>query len=147
VLNKVIWGTDGSDCADAALPFAKRIVERSNGELVVVYAVEVIGPHEEGSGQPMLRTEPETRRTIEAQVAELSGEGITVTFEAPTCKIGAVAQELAQVADAKRAHMIVIGTRGATVLSGMFAGSVALRLLHLAHVPVMAVPPAGASQE
>jgi nucleotide-binding universal stress UspA family protein len=141
MFKKVIWATDGSRSADAALPVAKALIQGSGGELIVVHAVEVIGPHEEGTGQPMRSNEGAHRAKIEGQVAELSGDGIAAAFEAPSCPIGAVAHEIADRAAAHGADVIVVGTRGHTALSGLFAGSVSMRLLHVSSVPVLAVPP------
>jgi nucleotide-binding universal stress UspA family protein len=141
MFEKVIWATDGSGAADTALSAAKEVVQASGGELIVVHAVEVIGPHEEGTGEPMRRDEGEHRAKIEEQVAALSREGITASFEAPSCRIGAVAQAIADFAKERGADVIVVGTRGHTVVSGLFAGSVSMRLLHASSVPILAVPP------
>jgi nucleotide-binding universal stress UspA family protein len=140
MLKKVIWATDGSRSADAAMPIAKALVQATGGELTVLHAVQVLGPHEEGTGEPMLRTESETRSKIAAQAGELSSEGVVATFEAVNSPIGAVAQTIASFADAKGADVIVVGTRGQTVLSGLLVGSVSMRLLHLSRIPVLAVP-------
>ena len=50
-------------------------------------------------------------------------------------------------ADAAGADVIVAGTRGLGTPVGLLVGSVTHRLLHIAHCPVLAVPPksAGAS--
>jgi nucleotide-binding universal stress UspA family protein len=142
--SKVIWATDGSELADAAMPAAKALVQSSGGELIVLHAVQVIGPHEEGTGQPMLATERVTHDKIAGQVRELADAGVSVTLETPTCQIGHVANAIAEFAAAKQAEVIVVGTRGQTVLSGLLVGSVALRLLHIAHIPVLVVPPVSA---
>jgi nucleotide-binding universal stress UspA family protein len=39
------------------------------------------------------------------------------------------------------AALMVVGTRGHSALPGILVGSVAQRLVHLAHQPVLAVPP------
>jgi len=140
---KVIWATDGSVLADAAMPEAKALVQSSGGELIVLHAVQVIGPHEEGTGQAMLQTEGKTHEKLVNQVRELADAGISVTLETPACPIEHVAKAIAEFAAEKQADAIVIGTRGQTVLRGLLVGSVAMRLLHITHIPVLVVPPGG----
>ena len=51
------------------------------------------------------------------------------------------AQGIADVASEVGADVIVVGTRGHSPVGGVFAGSVAQRLLQVAPCPVLAVPP------
>jgi nucleotide-binding universal stress UspA family protein len=57
------------------------------------------------------------------------------------------AQCIADVASEVGADMIVVGTRGHSPVGGVFAGSVAQRLLQVAPCPVLAVPPGAAAPE
>jgi nucleotide-binding universal stress UspA family protein len=38
----IVWATDGSEAADAALPFAKGLAEGEGHELVVVHSTELL---------------------------------------------------------------------------------------------------------
>ena len=61
---------------------------------------------------------------------------------------GGPALIIADAAAKESADVIVTGTRGHTALAGVFLGSVAQRLLHVAGCPVLVVPdmaPAGAA--
>jgi nucleotide-binding universal stress UspA family protein len=144
---KVIWATDGSALADEAMPEAKALVLSSGGELIVLHAVQVTGPHEEGTSQPMLQTEGKTHEKLVNQVRELADSGISVTLETPSCPVDHVASSIAEFAKERKADVIVIGTRGQTVLRGLLVGSIAMRLLHITHIPVLVVPPAGVHRE
>jgi nucleotide-binding universal stress UspA family protein len=53
------------------------------------------------------------------------------------------AHVIAGVAGDAKADVIVSGTRGHTAIAGLLLGSVTQRLLHLAHCPVLVIPPAG----
>jgi nucleotide-binding universal stress UspA family protein len=55
--------------------------------------------------------------------------------------VGGPAKSIADVAEEEGADLIVIGTRGHTGLPRIALGSVTQRLLHLAHRPVLAIPP------
>ena len=54
--------------------------------------------------------------------------------------LGGPAPAIAKVADDADADLIVVGSRGLSAISGMLLGSVAQRLPHFAHVPVMVIP-------
>lgn len=48
-------------------------------------------------------------------------------------------EQIARAARSKRADLIVMGTHGRTGLSRFFIGSVAARVIPLAHCPVLSV--------
>jgi nucleotide-binding universal stress UspA family protein len=54
-------------------------------------------------------------------------------------RIGAIAESIVEQASQSGSNMICMGTRGMTALSNMVLGSVATRVLHLAHVPVVLI--------
>jgi nucleotide-binding universal stress UspA family protein len=58
---------------------------------------------------------------------------------------GGPAHVIADAAAKESADVIVTGTRGHTALAGVFLGSVAQRLLHLAGCPVLVVPDAASA--
>lgn len=53
--------------------------------------------------------------------------------------IGPIAESIIDQAKQSGSNMIYMGTRGMTPLSNMMLGSVAARVLHLAHVPVVLI--------
>jgi nucleotide-binding universal stress UspA family protein len=134
----VIWATDGSEAADAALPFAKALVEAEAGELVVVHANEVFVGR--AGGYPVLADETELEQKIRRQIDELRIEGIDATFKLVSGVYADPAHTIADVASELDADAIVVGTRGHSTIAGLLVGSVTHRLLHIAPCPVLAVP-------
>lgn len=53
--------------------------------------------------------------------------------------VGAIAESIVEQAKRSHSDMIYMGTRGMTALSNMALGSVATRVLHLAHIPVVLI--------
>ena len=52
---------------------------------------------------------------------------------------GTIAETIVQQADQSGSNMIYMGTRGMSALANMALGSVATRVLHLTHVPVVLI--------
>jgi nucleotide-binding universal stress UspA family protein len=53
--------------------------------------------------------------------------------------VGSIAESIIEHAKRSGSNMIYMGTRGMTALSNMALGSVATRVLHLAHIPVVLI--------
>jgi nucleotide-binding universal stress UspA family protein len=132
----VLWATDGSDAADRALPFVRDLAGGA-GRLVVLHCDEL-------SSLPVPRASELVTR-IRAQAGELhtaGGEAAEVqivkglTTDVPSA--------IAAAAEREHADLIVAGSRGHSMVSGLIVGSVTQRLLAIAPCPVLVVPAAGA---
>ncbi len=140
MFNKVIWATDGSEAADQALPLARTLASESKAPLLVVYCEEFTLPGKGGGSLPVHANEEAVEEKVQRQVSELSGDGLHATLEMDKSKVGGAAHVIADIAAREQADLIVVGTRGHTVLGGLLLGSVTQRLLHIAPCPVLAVP-------
>jgi nucleotide-binding universal stress UspA family protein len=78
----------------------------------------------------------ETDAMVAASRKTLDAAGVTYTVQK---LVGPVAESIVDHAKLIGADMIFMGTRGMTALSNMVLGSVATRVLHLAHVPVVLI--------
>jgi nucleotide-binding universal stress UspA family protein len=134
----IVWATDGSESANAALPYARGLVA-DDGRIVAVHCKELF---EWGrvAGQPVLADEDELETEIRRQLAELRDDGEEIELEIVPGAAGHAAQVVADEARALGADIIVVGTRGHSPIAGVLVGSVTQRLLHLATCPVLAVP-------
>jgi nucleotide-binding universal stress UspA family protein len=140
MFKKVMWATDGSEAADLALPLARTLAGESGGELIVVHCTEFTLPGKAGGRLTVHANEDELNAKVERQVAEISDSGIPAKLRQETASVGGAAHAIADAAGEDQADVIVVGTRGHTVLAGLLVGSVTQRLLHIAPCPVLAVP-------
>jgi nucleotide-binding universal stress UspA family protein len=136
----IVWATDGSDSADLALPYVKSLAAQENAAVVVVHIEEVFVGR--AGGYPVHADEDELKAKIERQVADLGASGIDAKLQKIHVSGGA-AHAIAEAAAEAHADVIVAGTRGHTVLAGLFIGSVTQRLLHISPCPVLVVPAVG----
>lgn len=137
--NKIIWATDGSAAADAALPQVRELASANGTTLVVMHCKQTfVGPVSYGLAVNV--DEPDVLEKIKRQASELRGEGLKVTTEFVQSRTGLAAHAIAEAAEAEGADLIIVGTRGHTALGGLLLGSVTQRLLQVAPCPVLAVP-------
>jgi nucleotide-binding universal stress UspA family protein len=143
MFERVIWATDGSKAADHALPVVRELAQVDSGEVLVVHVMERTLPGRTGGGGfPVHADEQELLEKIEGQVRELTSDGLSATLRKGTAPVGGAAQTIAEAASEFGAGAIVMGTRGHSAITGFVLGNTAQRLLHMAHCPVLAVPPA-----
>ena len=132
----VLWATDGSAGADGALAEARRLLN-AKGTLIAFHCDErFLGGH--AGGSPIVADEPDRKAKIRAQVDDLIAEGIDAKLIINVTHHGAVG-EIASAAEEYEADVIVCGTRGFGVVAGVVAGSVSMRLPHVAGCPVLVV--------
>jgi len=135
----IVWATDGSELADAALDYVRELAREDGSRIVAVHANEVMRGRP--SGYPALADEPELEERIGRQIEELSSVGIDVTLVIRTGNKSAAAL-IAEAADEVDADLIVVATHGAGGFTAALMGSVARALCHTATAPVLVIPPA-----
>jgi nucleotide-binding universal stress UspA family protein len=132
----VLWATDASALADGALTEALELLA-PGGRLIAFHCDErFLGTR--AGGLPVLADEDDLREKIRAQVARLRDEEVDVLLIIETTHHNP-AGEIAKTAEEHHADVIVCGTRGFGIVAGAVAGSVAMRLPHLAPCPVVVV--------
>jgi nucleotide-binding universal stress UspA family protein len=135
----IIWASDGSEHADRALDYARKLAEANSARLLAAHVKEItVG---RGAGYPVQLDEEEVERKIQGQANDLKDAGIDASYEQLGATAGGAAHALADTASEVGAQLIVVGTRGQGPISGLLLGSVTQRLLHIAPCPVLAVPP------
>ena len=140
MFNVILWASDGSEHSDRALAYARGLAEGNSARLVAVHVKEItVG---RAAGYPVQIDEEEVEQKIQGQSKDLKDAGLNVSYEQRGATAGGATHAIADAAKEAGADLIVVGTRGQGPISGLLLGSVTQRLLHIAHCPVLAVPPA-----
>lgn len=135
----IVLGLDGSDSSDHALRHATTFAKEQGSSVRVVHVIEIFA----GRGGGLVHLdEDEIKAKIEQQAQDLRDAGIDAELEFHSAMAGGPAHVIAEVAARHNADLIVTGTRGHTAVAGMLLGSVAQRLLHVAHCPLLVIPSA-----
>jgi nucleotide-binding universal stress UspA family protein len=126
----VLWATDFSSHATAALGHALSLAAHAGGRLLIVHAVEPAG----------LASDAERVRRARRQLAGIvrnvgDGHGVETIVV-----LGSPAREVPRIAVERKAGLIVIGRRGSHALHSILFGSTARRIIGESRCPVLAVP-------
>ena len=126
----VLWATDFSAPATAALRYALSIAEKGRADLVLVHAVE---PDTVMDDRERVREGEQRLREIVATtgVPGRSSERIVV--------YGGAASEILRIARERKAGLIVMGTHGSRTLHTILFGSTARRVIRDAPCPVLSL--------
>jgi nucleotide-binding universal stress UspA family protein len=140
---KILVPLDGSQLAEAALPHAEAIA-KSEGAEIVLLRIPTIPAAEFFSRDPSIaikiqeEEEAEAVRYVNKKMNELTKDHIKVSA---VTQEGPVPDTILAVADATHADMIAMSTHGRTGMQRWLMGSVADRVVHHAHIPVMLIHP------
>jgi nucleotide-binding universal stress UspA family protein len=138
-LSNILFATDFSTAADAAIPYASAIAKRFGAKLHVVHVRPIsIGPlmvpgGNHGAAEAAKVDAENKTETILAAFREIRPE--TLIAE------GAVWPNIADVIDECEIDLIVLGTRGRSGVAKLLLGSVAEEIFRRARCPVLTVGP------
>lgn len=145
---RVLVPLDGSELAECALSHVKALVkEGSIGEVIVLNVVGAEIPWDEmdkgidfnAFRQALINTSQEYLAKVASRL-RLSTEGIKVKTE--FIEANRPSHVIADYAQKNDIDMIIITTHGYTGMQKLLLGSVAFKVLHEAHVPVLLIRPA-----
>lgn len=143
VMKKVLLPMDGSPCAlrGAALVVSKRAHYANPQDLEIhLVNVQAAFPHDVGrfsSHEQMAafhREESEKAMREARELLDAAGATYVCHHE-----VGKVAETISHLADALGCDQIVMGTHGRGALNEFLRGSITLKVVHLAKVPVLLV--------
>ena len=138
----VVVATDGSEGAEGAVVAGARVARTLGTKAVLVYVRPSLGPLGDPYYQEKLSEQMAHARAALDRAAALVGqEGIEAEEEILE---GSAADRVVELARARNAHLIVVGSRGLGAVAGALLGSVSSAIIHRADRPVLVVPqPAG----
>jgi universal stress protein A len=144
-LGPVLAATDFSDTSTRAVRWAAKVAQEIASPLLLVHVVEAIAvasqwrPYVAEAEEPRLA---DARGKMQALVKHFA--------ESVKCdslvENGRAAESIASIADERRATVIVMGLASSHGPMGSRPGSIAYRVLCLASVPVLVVPPHAIAQ-
>jgi nucleotide-binding universal stress UspA family protein len=140
---KILVPLDGSPLAEAVLPHAEALAKSEGAEIVLlrvaVTPARYLFAHNPAEGNNVIKMiEKEAKDYMKAEVAKLQNEGIKVTG---ITRDGAAPDEILEVAEETHADVIAMSTHGYSGVERWLMGSVAEKVVHHAHIPVMLIHP------
>lgn len=135
-MSDIIVGYDGSECARAALHTALEVAAAYGDKVVIAFGYELSPVAGELHDYAAALKDMATKRLAEGS-ALAAASGAQVETAVVT---GGPAAGLVELADARDARVIVVGTRGESPLKGALLGSTPHKLLQLSDRPVLVVP-------
>jgi len=140
---KILVPLDGSPVAEAVLPHAEALAKAENAELIIL-RVPIIPAGEYIALDPVVAytvrrdVREEAATYVTKTVNTLKKEDIKVTG---LTREGSVPDVILEVAEETHADMIAMSTHGLTGVKRWLMGSVADKIVHHAHIPVMLIHP------
>ena len=140
---KILVPLDGSPLAEAALLHAEELAKLEHAEIIIL-RVPITPVSEYISRDPnvssMIRayTIEEAEDYVHAKVEKINEEHIKATG---ITREGPVPEMILEVANETHADMITMSTHGRSGIQRWLMGSVADKIVHHAHIPVMLIHP------
>lgn len=134
---------DGSQLAEAALPYASRLAQALQAQVTLIHIIEENAPaaiH----GERHLRDEEEACRYLEEARRRFFPESVAVTRHVHTEKTRNVAGGIAEHVAELRPDLIVMCTHGKSGLRELVIGSIAQQVIARSRAPVFLVQPSPA---
>ncbi len=137
---RILVPLDGSELSEKALSHARAVAKGLGAQVVLLRVIvfptrdfDVTPPMEEAVSGEVIA---ETKRYLEYHAGNLRRTGIAVTT---FVERGRVADTIIDFTEAQQIDLIVMSTHGRTGAARWIIGSVADRVVHSAHVPVLLV--------
>ncbi len=143
-IRRILHATDFSRASARALAEAIGFAKQNHAELLLLHVAAPITPYlaENSYVSPALYTQMEEseRREAESAMRTLVEKAKRARIRVKSMLLKGVPHEgIIRVARTRRVDLIVIGTHGRTGISKFFMGSVAGRVVAMAHCPVLTV--------
>jgi universal stress protein A len=136
----ILHPTDFSDCSNYALQIASDLATKYKSRIIILHAVETLGPGNVTFGEVESQLEPEgywdRLRNDLHQVMPAVGSDVSVDY---LLTEGDPASSIEQIAREQHCDLIVMGTHGHRGLERLLLGSVAEKVIRRATCAVLTV--------
>jgi len=136
VFTTIAWATDGSASASDALPIAEGLTRAIGGKLMIIHVQEVTISR---SGF-LTEDNRAVLASLHRTARRLQDGGIPATVLSSRTTTRNVPRKILDLVSSAHADVLVIGNRGHGSLINLLLGSVAVRLLQAAPLPIITVP-------
>ena len=133
----IVVGVDESGHADKAVRAVAKIAAGTDDQVLVFHGVVL---HASRAQPYTTETPDDAQLLVDRYVQQLTGQGIKATGLVHREVETGVGGAMVDIALARGAGLIVVGTRGRSELTSMLLGSVAHEVLHASPLPVLVVP-------
>jgi nucleotide-binding universal stress UspA family protein len=143
MISRILVGIDGSPFAEKALKYAVNLAKTYRASLLVLHAFlrrfYAVSPSEAGvlaTTVYVKEVEAEGRAIMNKAESYVKEEGLECD-----CRLvqGVPADEIVKTAEAEKADLIVIGSRGLTEVRAFLLGSVSDKVTHHSKCPILIV--------
>lgn len=137
----IIVPLDGSENAEQSLPYARALVQRSGGSLLLVSVVDIpveFGAWSMASGGTYGIDLDKWQHESETYLSHVAGEQGDIATQT-VVRLGSAAAEIREAARSVDNPVIVMTSHGRTGASRLFLGSVGSKLVREADCPVLVV--------
>jgi nucleotide-binding universal stress UspA family protein len=140
---KILVPLDGSPLAEAVLPHAQALAKAENAEIVILRVAMTPDEHylmrnRELTSGIVDDIENEAKNYVQREVELLEKDGTKVTG---ITRDGPVADAILEAAAEAHVDVIAMSTHGRSGVQRWLLGSVADRVVHYSHIPVMLIHP------
>lgn len=140
---KILVPLDGSPLAEAVLPHAQALAKSEGAEIVLLRVpltpnIEFLSRNPAIAEKMIEDVEKQTEGYLESEVELLKQSGTNVSS---IMREGPIPETILAVADETHADVIAMSTHGRSGIQRWLMGSVADRVVHHAHIPVMLIHP------
>lgn len=140
---KILVPLDGSPLAEAVLPHAQALAKSEGAEIVIMRvpvtpSMEFLARNPAMAEKIIEEMEEETQEYLKIETEVLKKGGTKVSS---VMREGPIPETILSVADETHADVIAMSTHGRSGIQRWLMGSVADRVVHHAHIPVMLIHP------
>jgi nucleotide-binding universal stress UspA family protein len=133
---------DGSKLAECVLPHVENLAKRGLIKKIILLSVVEIPSAWIAQGIDFMSARKHQIENAQKYLEDLQSQGVFKGVEVETEVLeGETAHTISEYAKINGVNLIVIATHGYTGMKRLMFGSVALRVLHDAHVPVLLIRP------